>query len=362
MWKENVEETKQHFQDWWQRKGLVVGNWGAIMHPGTHRVNMEAPPFPQDPRDVYLNVPLRAQRAHYELSRSLSPLDILPVADPIMGPGSLALFLGCEPGFSPETVWFEPCWENEPDPESLPPLVFNPDNPWWKLTEETVRVFAEMGRGKYLTACPDLVENIDVLASLREPQRLMIDMVERPEWVEQKVKEITQVWFEAYSRIYDIIKQEDGSSVFGAFRVWSPGKTAKLQCDASAMFSPAMFQQFVVPELTVQCEWLDRSLYHLDGTQAMGHLDALLSIDALDAIEWTPQAGIEKGGHARWFPLYRRIIEAGKCVQIIGAHPHEIAPLLNAIGSQGVYLLNTSTTLEEAEAVGRIIKPFYHHP
>ena len=41
-----------------------------------------------------------------------------------------------------------------------------------------------------------------------------------------------------------------GGVVFGAFRIWGPGKTAKVQCDASAMFSPAMFEQFVVPALT----------------------------------------------------------------------------------------------------------------
>ena len=38
-----------------------------------------------------------------------------------------------------------------------------------------------------------------------------------------------------------------------------------------------------------QCRWLDHSLYHLDGTQALHQLPALLAIEELDAIEWTPQ-------------------------------------------------------------------------
>ena len=42
--------------------------------------------------------------------------------------------------------------------------------------------------------------------------------------------------------------------------------------DASAMFSTPMFRRFVAPALTAQCEWLDYSLYHLDGTQAVHHL------------------------------------------------------------------------------------------
>ncbi len=43
----------------------------------------------------------------------------------------------------------------------------------------------------------------------------------------------------------------------------------------------------------------------------------LLAIEPLDAIEWTPQAGIEPGGNRRWHDLYRRILAAGKSVQVL---------------------------------------------
>jgi len=210
----------------------------------------------------------------------------------------------------------------------------------------------ELSRDKYLVGCPDLIENVDVLSSLRGAQTLCMDMVERPEWVEQKVWEINEVWFAAYQRIYDLIKLEDGSSAFGAFYIWGPGKVAKLQCDASAMFSPAMYQRFVVPMLTAQCEWLDHSLYHLDGTQAMKHLDSLLAIESLDAIEWTPQAGIETGGSKRWHDLYRRILAAGKSVQVVNVEPDEVLPLLDAIGRKGVYMLIQFKDEREAEQIG----------
>src|SRR5690606_29338360 len=128
---------------------------------------------------------------------------------------------------------------------------------------------------------------------------------------------------------------------YNAFYLWGPGKTAKVQCDTSAMFSPAMFERFAVPFLEQQCRWLDYSLYHLDGTQAIQHLDALLAIEPLRAIEWTPQAGIETGGNARWYDLYRRILAAGKAVQVVNVEHHEIEPLLDAIGTNGVYILTT---------------------
>jgi len=97
-------------------------------------------------------------------------------------------------------------------PESHPPLRFNPHNKWWKLTEETMRAAMERADGRYLVGFPDLIENIDILAAMRDPQRLLFDLIERPEWVEQKVREINQVWFGAFQRLYDIIRLPDGSS------------------------------------------------------------------------------------------------------------------------------------------------------
>ena len=192
----------------------------------------------------------------------------------------------------------------------------------------------------------------------RGAQTLLLDLIERPDWVEQKIRELNNVWFEAYRRIYDLIKLDDGSAAFGAFYLWGPGKVAKLQCDVSAMFSSNMFGRFVVPALTEQCRWLDHSLYHLDGTQAMRHLDALLQIEPLDAIEWTPQAGIETGGNPRWYDLYRRILAAGKSVQIVNVEPGEVRPLLDAVGAKGVYLLIQFKNEREAEEVIKTVEPY----
>ena len=355
MWKRNWNETKQHFVDWWDHTGLIVTSERSVMLiDGAAHEACEAPPPPTSIRDQYVNAERRAQRNHHTIAHRSFPADGLPISRTDIGPGSLALFLGSEPGFSEETVWFEPCIHDCDTPEDVPPFRFDESNGWWQTTEAILLAAAKLAEGKYLVGCPDLVENIDILAALRGTQTLLMDMVERPEWVEQKVAEINQVWFDAYQRIYDIIALEDGSSTFCAFDIWGPGKTAKLQCDASAMFSPDMFQRFVVPSLTEQCEWLDHSMYHLDGTQAMCHLDALLSIEALDAIEWTPEAGIEGGGDPRWFDLYRKILDAGKSLQAIGVRPEQVAPLLDAIGGKGVYIATRASNAQDAEALATL--------
>jgi len=356
-WKANWTETRKHFVDWWNHEGLVVGMFSAPCdHPA--RDDSQAPPEPASVEQRYLDVQWRRDENHCRMSRGAFRCDILPMATTDMGPGSLATFIGSEPGFSPETVWFNPSMADEPAPETLGPLRFNADSRWWRLAEAAGRACVEAAGDKYLVGCPDLVENIDILASLRGSQTMLTDLVERPGWVSEKLFEINAVFYEAYQRIYDIIKLNDGSSAFGAFCLWGPGKTAKVQCDASAMFSPEMFERLVCPALSAQCDWLDYSMFHLDGHQCIRHLDALLAIDSLDAVEWTPDPQVPRGGDPCWYDMYRRILAAGKSVQALWIAHDQIAPLLDAVGPAGMYITTDLTTEAHAEKVARIIEPY----
>jgi hypothetical protein len=350
-WKPNWAETRQHFADWWSQKGLVLGAWGGV---GTHapREAVERPTWvPPGEAIFYTDAAARARRNHYLLSRCSYPLDMIPVADTMIGPGSLALCLGSEPTFAENTVWFGSTLEHDDEPEKRGSIHFDQENRWWQVHCATLSESAALARGKYLVGCPDLVENIDILASLRGMSRLFVDMIERPEWVSEKLGEINRAYFEIYDRIYDMIKLEDGGSAFEAYKLWGPGKTAKVQCDSAAMFSPAMFRQFVVPALREQCSYLDHSMYHLDGNEQFCHLDALLEIEELDAIEWTPNTNLPLGGDPQWYDLYRRILAAGKSVQVYLVRAREIVPLLDAIGAEGVYVLGMFRNEAEAEKV-----------
>lgn len=357
LWKANWEETKDHFRNWWQRDGLLItaGGWSPQLS-GPH----ETAEKPED-KDLYTfftDPDYRSALNHYQMTNANFVFDNLPVTNMNYGPGNLANFIGSEPDYTKETVWFLPTIQDELEPEKLPPLKFDPENKWWKILEETLLKTKALAGNNYRLGITDLVENVDVLASLRDPQVLLMDMIERPEWIEEKVMEINQVYFEAYNRIYDIIKGPDGDSIFWAFGLWSDGKTAKVQCDTSAMFSPDMFKRFVVPALTEQCEWLDNSLYHLDGHQCICHLDNLLEIEALDAIEWTPDPTVPKGGDPCWYDMYKRIRDAGKCVQVVMITPQEIRPLLDAVGPKGMYICTGMKDEADYELISEILEEY----
>ncbi|MAG13144.1 MAG: trimethylamine corrinoid protein 2, partial [Spirochaetales bacterium] len=95
--------------------------------------------------------------------------------------------------------------------------------------------------------------------------------------------------------------------------------------------------------------------YHLDGPGALRHLDALLDIKELDAVQWVPGAGNE--GFSRWIDVYKKIQAAGKSMQITSLQISEIALMFENLRPEGVYISGISgvTDDESADALIRRI-------
>ena len=333
LWKPDWPACQQALVRWWQGQGL------AVALDQVRPVRWEGPAYVKPPSDleIFWTDPVyRCSAAEWALAGVDCRAEAFPYFDTQIGPGSLGTFLGAALHFDVETVWYAPCIS---DPEACDPIRFDPDNRWLKVHLALVDEGLRRARGRYLVGVPDLIENLDTLAALRGDHALLLDLVDRPGWVLDRLEEINRAYFQAFDLFYDRVKDASGGNAFSAFRIWGPGRTAKLQCDISAALSPRMFRRFAQPFLRDQCQWLDYSVYHLDGTNATQHLDLLLEIDALDAIEWTPQAGRPGGGDPAWYDLYRRIRAGGKSVEAIGVRPEEVIPLVDAVGPQGLLIL-----------------------
>lgn len=346
---QDLRRILKRMEQWWDHTGFVLGSAVPFY---THEQVQKV----LDPEEVYMSPEDGASHLYQRLQDQRLSADMLPLVDTDLGPGSLAVYLGCKPESTNGSVWFHSAFENKNQIEDA--LKWDRKNIWWERTERLFSLLQEYDKDRLIIPIPDLCENIDVLASLRGAENLMMDMLDDPGWVSEMVLRIDGIYEQCYKALLPYVMREDGTSSFHAFRLWGRGKVAKLQCDASAMISRDMFESFVIPSLSRQCRFLDKSLYHLDGTQSMQHLDALLQIEELDGIEWTPQAGIETGEHPRWYPMYRKIRDAGKSVQILVGSLEHVDRLLEEIGTDGVYLLSI-LDYEEFLRLQEIVAPYY---
>jgi len=239
--------------------------------------------------------------------------DAFPSACLNLGAGSMALYLGSQPHFAKETVWFTECID---DWDRWGKLRYDADNHWWKTHLKMLKTAKELSCGNFPVSIPDIVENVDVLSAMRGPQQLCYDLIEIPETINDYIEQVGDLYFKYYDEIYDIVKEPDGSSAYTAFAIWGPGRTAKLQCDFCAMISTDHFKQFVQQSLRKQCRRIDNTIYHLDGPDAIRHVPALMEIEELNCLQWTSGAGQPDGGCECWYPIYDRAREANKTIWI----------------------------------------------
>ena len=92
----------------------------------------------------------------------------------------------------------------------------------------------------------------------------------------------------------------------------------------------------------------DYATYHLDSAGALSHLDTLLSIPHLRAIQWVPGAGREE--IPQWYELIRHILAGGKLVQVF-AKLNEIDNLVKKVGARGLLIHTRVSSPQEAEAL-----------
>lgn len=330
-WKLNFEETKKHYTDWWSNKGIVLSMWEHLRKEGAPYAPVAEPAPHKDMEQFWFDPEWRADYLHYTMSVNSYKADILPVANTQLGPGSLASLLGAELEGREDTIWIR-------DQEGFDgSIVFDENSRWWKLHKDLLRACVKRSQGHYLVGCPDLVEGLDVLASLKGPDNVMMDMILDPDGTHEQLRKVNETYFKVFDELYDII-QVEGEMAFCYFSLWAPGKVSKLQTDLSIMISEDDFRNFSIPYLKEQTEKIDYTLYHLDGVDAIRHLDALLELKELNAIQWTPGYGQPQGGDPRWYELYKRILAGGKSVMANWVTLDELEPLLDNVGNQGLHI------------------------
>lgn len=256
-----------------------------------------------------------------------------------LGPGILGAYLGAEPVYDASTGWFPPLGRELQDLD----LQWKGDSHWWHKTLELTRASVEAGRGRWITGITDLGGTVDVLAALRGTEDLCMDLVENPEEAALARDKVLKCWKNAYSSLADVVQPAAGgtSTWLGVF---SSRRTYPLQCDFSCMISPRMFRDYVMPEIARLCRWLDTPVYHLDGPGAVKHLDALLEIPELRAVQWVQGAGAPRA--SEWLPLAERVLAAGKSI-LLYVEPDEVAPITTRLGSRGVALCTGAATVQD---------------
>lgn len=229
-----------------------------------------------------------------------------------LGPMPLAGLFGGQRTAAYGTLWthsfIDDDWSNAPD-WSIPD-----QHPVWVLMQELLARIGQDAKGRYLVCAPDLGAAGDLLQIMRGSSPLCMDVIDQPERVRAALDGIHASWFYAFTEAYRIVVGQ-GAGLYQWLRLWSSQPYVVPACDFSAVLGPRQFEKLFLPDIARLAAAVGRAAYHLDGPDATRHLDALLEIPEIRAIQFSP--GPANFTALGWVDMFRRIQDKGRSLLIL---------------------------------------------
>ena len=214
-------------------------------------------------------------------------------------------------------------------------LNFNSQNKWWKFTQELTSKMVEAGKDKYFVDLPDFQSDMDSLSDMCGPSKLCMDLYLCPDKIKKALNYIFEnVYKPTFTEIYRILTRYTNitSQWMG---VISNKRHDVLQADFLVLISPKMAEEFVLPNLRKEVDFLEGSIFHLDGPDAVDKLNLLLEIERLGGIQWVPGAGKPTAVH--WLSMLKKIQNKGK-VLYISSPAEEVKGLVENLEPRGLII------------------------
>ena len=301
-------------------------------------------PPPANPEAQWLDPDYVTAAAHATLENTWWGGEAIPGV--LVMAGWLVCF-GATPRFAPQTIWWE---EQAFDFDRPPNLTFAPEAPWVQRHTRLYLAVAELaGRDDFLIGGPCVLPANDLLSMLMGTDKFLMNLMDHPDWMRAAIRQGAAAQVEAL-RYY--AAQLRGRHEFwygqaGWMPFWAPEPYCATQSDVSCMLSPAMYEQFVLPELETLHAARGPLWYHLDGGNAKQHLPRLLSLPYLRVLQYTPAPNEPPNGPGH-LEFYRQVQAAGKILHI--QLPKEnVEPLVRELDPRLMMLDTYCASITEGE-------------
>lgn len=217
--------------------------------------------------------------------------ETFPVFWPNLGPNVYSAFYGGRLEFAEVTSWYEPVVS---DLDDLSPLQRDfsrlPDNVYFQRLEALTRAALARGAGRYLVGYTDYHPSLDCVAAWRGVQSLCLDLAMAPE----KLQPLLELSIREFQHIYghfDAILKAGRQPSVTWLGIPSFGRLHIPSCDFASMISTRHFTEFSLPLLRREMAGMTENIYHVDGKGVAQHLDALLALPEIHAIQWVQGLG-----------------------------------------------------------------------
>jgi hypothetical protein len=355
-----IPPLDEYLEDW----SLVKKRWEAFWEHGLYDrpiLQVKAPRqgvFPQtetvDAETQWTDISFMIDRTLRDMRSTYYGGEAIPWCWNPISAGYAVLF-GCKPHFTDATVFVDPAAAEE---DGYPALDGWRESSWWPWIREGMRAFAQASRRRFFVPVFWGNSAMDILGVVRGVEDFMMDIACNPAWVKQAVRRMNEIQHEIFEEIWEFVQPEatgmDGNVDSSGF--WSPGKARTFDADLAYNISNRAFKELILPPMAEWMQEIDNSSWHLDGKGNLTHLETLLDLPQLKAIQWVQGDGPHKP-ILPWVPLIRKIQERGKSIQVL-CEPEEVESLLAEISPEGLAISTYCKTEGEARRLLERLKTY----
>jgi hypothetical protein len=293
---------------------------------------------PQDFMADYTRMLREGEILDDDLIRGACPMQ---VAVPFL-PG----ILGCKLRILPDNVMGEEqhlTWD-----EALQ-LRLRPENPWFRKYMEFGRALVALSSGRFPVSHAAELGPTDLHAVLRGHNESIVDLMDEPGKSAELLWRMGEIFRDFTEEFWKRMPLFEGGYFDAQYSLWAPGPIVRMQEDATAVFSPALYRKFVQPVDRTLAAHFPSSFIHLHST-SMFLLEAFLEIAEIRCFEINND--VCGPPLERMVPYFQMVQKARRPLLIRGSFtPQELQLLLDSLEPRGLFLNIMVNTMNEVGAL-----------
>jgi hypothetical protein len=232
-------------------------------------------------------------------------------------------------------------------------LLFDRDNPWFQKYLEFGLALVAAADGRFPVSHSAEIGPCDLHALLRGHAQSIMDLVDEPDRAAAILFRLAELFCQAQQEFWKYMPLFYGGYFDAQYSLWSPRPIMRLQEDATAVYSPALYRKFVQPVDRELASRFPCSFMHLHST-SMFLLDAFLEIGEIQCFQINKDA--LGPSTAAMIPHYRKVQSAGKPLLIRGSFGvEETRLLLDSLDPRGLFLNIMVESLQAVESLRPLV-------
>jgi|GEM_PF-6151872 len=271
--------------------------------------------------------------------------DMVYVASQLYGFPMIEAILGCKVSVSRTSgsFWTEPFLDDWSMLDSLPDRI---NKGWLDKLVEMMEATVRWAAGAYPVPLPNLQMVAEMMGGARGATQLALDFFDYPAESKRLAEICLKIWMDVHEIVEPMCPRYEGGYAAHDYGLWAPEQVDVTQEDYSALLSPPIFHDFILPCQRAILKVLPYNILHLH-PPSIYVLDQVLDLPELKAINLNYEVG--RRDLSTMIPVWKRIQEH-KPLLIYASHinEEEIARIVMELDPRGLALHPVVADAEQA--------------